>query len=356
MINPIFESGARRRMRTVRTPVILTAYMAALLVFSLCMLTDFMGQGIRVATMRLSTEWTIWATAFQFFLIALVAPALGAGCIAGERERQTFDLLLVTGVGTRKIVLGKLMENYLFLLLLIFSGLPVLMLANMTGGYRVVDLLVILLYLAVIALAALAVGMVMSVLFRRSLTAIIAAYLAIFAIGGGTWALALRGPLAAQYTYEFIDSLSLMDPGELLFSLPVTIYLCPPVVLVMLLGQPNGNSAHDDALHHAAGRYLHGRQCRRIWQGFLREHRGDSGGRAAADCAVHGAVARADRRAQKGKGVCTEGGLMQETGGITCTNLPDLTEYDRADRTYGVRFALFCQSEGLTSLRDGDKI
>ena len=240
MINPIFESGARRRMRTVRTPVILTAYMAALLVFSLCMLTDFMGQGIRVATMRLSTEWTIWTTAFQFFLIALVAPALGAGCIAGERERQTFDLLLVTGVGTRKIVLGKLMENYLFLLLLIFSGLPVLMLANMTGGYRVVDLLVILLYLAVIALAALAVGMVMSVLFRRSLTAIIAAYLAIFAIGGGTWALALRGPLAAQYTYEFIDSLSLMDPGELLFSLPVTIYLCPPVALVMLLASQTG--------------------------------------------------------------------------------------------------------------------
>lgn len=47
---------------------------------------------------------------------------------------------------------------------------------------------------------------------------------------------------------------------------------------------------------------------------------------------------------------------MQETGGITCTNLPDLTEYDGADRTYGVRFALFCQSEGLTSPRDGDKI
>lgn len=47
---------------------------------------------------------------------------------------------------------------------------------------------------------------------------------------------------------------------------------------------------------------------------------------------------------------------MQETGGITCTNLPDLTEYDGADRTYGVRFALFCQSEDLTSLWDGDKI
>lgn len=240
MINPIFESGARRRMRTVRTPVILTAYMAALLVFSLSMLTDFMGQGIRVATMRLSTEWTIWATAFQFFLIALVAPALGAGSIAGERERQTFDLLLVTGVGTRKIVLGKLLENYLFLLLLIFSGLPVLMLANMTGGYAVVDLLVILLYLAVIALAALSVGMVMSTIFRRSLTAIIAAYLAIFAIGGGTWALALRGPIAARYSYEYIAGLSQIDPATLLFALPVTIYLCPPVALVMLLASQTG--------------------------------------------------------------------------------------------------------------------
>ena len=108
-LNPIFESSARRRMRTGKTALILTAYMAALLVFSLSRLSVFFGQGVTVGRMRLGTEAYIWQTALQLALIVVVAPALGAVSIAGERERQTFDLLLVTGVGTRKIVLGKLM-------------------------------------------------------------------------------------------------------------------------------------------------------------------------------------------------------------------------------------------------------
>ena len=52
-----------------------------------------------------------------------------------------------------------------------------------TGGVSAADVLATLLYLAVIALAALSVGMVMSAIFRRTLVAVIASYLAIFAIG-----------------------------------------------------------------------------------------------------------------------------------------------------------------------------
>lgn len=159
-MNPIFESNARRRMRAVKTPVILTLYFATMLIFSLCMLTDFMGRGLQIYAFRKSTEWMIWATALQFFLIILVAPALSAGSIAGERERQTFDLLLVTGVGARRIIMGKLMEHFAFLLVLIVGSFPIMMLANVTGGLPVSDILMILLFLAVIAFAALSVGMV----------------------------------------------------------------------------------------------------------------------------------------------------------------------------------------------------
>ena len=55
-LNPIFESSARRRMRTGKTALILTAYMAALLVFSLSRLSVFFGQGVTVGRMRLGTE------------------------------------------------------------------------------------------------------------------------------------------------------------------------------------------------------------------------------------------------------------------------------------------------------------
>ena len=240
MLNPIFESSARRRMRTIKTPVILTLYLAVMLVFSLCMLTDFMGQGLQVYAFRKSTEWMIWATALQFFLIILVAPALSAGSIAGERERQTFDLLLVTGVGVHRIVFGKLMEHFAFLLILIISSFPIMMLANMTGGMPVSDVLLILLFLAVIAFAALSVGMVASVLFKRSLPAVITTYLAIFAIGIGTWGLAKHGPFAAAYDYKMLEELANASSVEILAALPKTIFLNPAVMLVMLLAGETG--------------------------------------------------------------------------------------------------------------------
>lgn len=239
-LNPIFESSARRRMRTGKTPVILTAYLAGLLAFALSQLTLFLGQGVQVVRMRLSTEWYIWQTALQFFLIVLVAPALSAGSVAGERERQTFDLLLVTGVGTRRIILGKLMEDFAFLALLILCGMPVMALAHAISGVPLLQLAMTVLWLLVIALEALAVGMAASVCCRRSLTAIISAYLAIFVLGAGSWVMAKHGPLAARYTAASLRALAGMNPAEILAGMPLPVFFCPAVGLVTLLAQQTG--------------------------------------------------------------------------------------------------------------------
>lgn len=239
MLNPIFESSARRRMRTIKTPIILTLYWVAMLIFSLAMLTDFMGQGLQVYMFRRSTEWIIWATALQFFLIVLVAPALSACSIAGERERQTFDLLLITGIGVPRIILGKLMEHFAFLLLLIVGSFPIMMLANVTGGMPISDILMIMLFLAIIAFAALSVGMVVSTLFKRSLSAIVVTYLAVFAIGISTWIMARCEILAAD-SYEMLYELETASPATVLASIPKAIFLNPAVVLVMLLAGETG--------------------------------------------------------------------------------------------------------------------
>lgn len=239
MLNPIFESSARRRMRTIKTPIILTLYWVSMLIFSLSMLTDFMGQGLQVYMFRRSTEWIIWATALQFFLIVLVAPALSACSIAGERERQTFDLLLITGIGVPRIIWGKLMEHFAFLLLLIVGSFPIMMLANVTGGMPVSDILMIMLFLAIIAFAALSVGIAVSTLFKRSLSAIVVTYLAVFAIGISTWIMARYEILAAD-SYEMLYELETASPATVLASIPKAIFLNPAVVLVMLLAGETG--------------------------------------------------------------------------------------------------------------------
>lgn len=239
-LNPIFESSARRRMRTGKTALVLTVYMAALLVFALSQLSVFFGRGVTAGQMRKSTEGYIWLTAMQLALIVAVVPALSAVSIAGERERQTFDLLLVTGVGTRRIVLGKLMENFVFLALLIGAGAPVMMLAHVTAGIPVIQVFITLLYLLAIALEALSVGMVCSALCRRTLSAIVMTYLAIGLLGGGAWALAKHGPFAAHYTYESLRTLAGMGTGRILLGMPLPVFFCPAVGLVSLLAHQTG--------------------------------------------------------------------------------------------------------------------
>lgn len=242
-INPLFESSARRRMRMAKTPVIITAYLGTLLVVAACEMAPFLGQGVTVVRMRLGIENYIWLTALQFFLILLVAPAMGAASISGERERQTFDLLLVTGVGSCRIVLGKLLENFAFLALLILCSAPIMGTVWIMGGVGVFDVMMTLLYLMVIALGALSVGMVMSVFFHRTLAAVIVSYLAVFAIGAGTWILARYG-MSAAYTWETLQELEHAAPLAAVRALPPLILFNAAVGLVMLLAGQTG------ILHH----------------------------------------------------------------------------------------------------------
>lgn len=239
-LNPIFESCARRRMRLFRTPLIIGVYCAVLCVCALSLLTAFMGQGVTVGRMRDGVECYIWMTALQFFLILLVAPALSAGSIAGERERRTFDLLLVTGVGARRMIMGKLLENFAFLALLIVCGAPVMALTLLTGGVTPGQIAVTLLVLMAIAFSTLCVGMAVSVVMKRSLSAVIVSYLAVFSIGALSWGLSKHGPFAAAYTLQSLHALSQKSTAEILVGMPVPIFFNPAVGLVMLLASQTG--------------------------------------------------------------------------------------------------------------------
>ena len=115
-----------------------------------------------------------------------------------------------------------------------------MMLAHVTAGIPVLRVLETLIYLMAIALEALAVGMVCSALCRRTLSTMVMTYLAIGLLGGGAWALAKHGPLAAAYTYKSLQMLETAGTAAALRSLPVPILLNPAVGLVMLLAGQTG--------------------------------------------------------------------------------------------------------------------
>ena len=184
MNNPIFAFSAIRRMRSARTPLLITLY--SLLLAALAYFTvygRFMGATVTLGDMRLSVDGYAYMIMLQFGMLVLVAPAMTAGSISGERERQTLDLLLVTNTGPVKLVLGKLLESFSFLALLVMCSLPMLSLVLITGGATLAQVLISVAFLLLTALAALSVGLVCSSLFQRTVTSTVVSYLSVFALG-----------------------------------------------------------------------------------------------------------------------------------------------------------------------------
>jgi len=69
------------------------------------------------------------------FLAPVIAPALTAGAIAGERERRSWDLLVLTRLTAREIVWGKLLSRLMPLFWITLPFIPLMVtLLVLSGG------------------------------------------------------------------------------------------------------------------------------------------------------------------------------------------------------------------------------
>lgn len=213
-LNPILAFSARRRMRSPRTAILLTLYCLAVLVFGLgAAFSTYLRPTLSLYSLGAGLEGYVLMVLFQFFLLLLVSPALTAGSISGERERQTLELLLVTNTGSLRIVLGKLLETLGLVLLLIIATLPSLCLCLLTGAMSLPHVLLGLAYLGVTAFACLSVGMFCSTLFRRTVAATVVSYLVVFAIGLGTLLPLLRDMASMRKAYDMLYISSMPAPS-----------------------------------------------------------------------------------------------------------------------------------------------
>src|SRR5439155_12304355 len=70
----------------------------------------------------------------QFFLVALVAPSFAAGSITGEKERKTYEMLLASPLRPTSILVGKLLSSLTYLVILIISSLPLVIIGFLLVG------------------------------------------------------------------------------------------------------------------------------------------------------------------------------------------------------------------------------
>lgn len=173
--NPVLARESRVRMRGWKAPALITLYVGVLGFFAwfIVAVTRMSGQTFAP---RLGGELFSLLGFAQFGLLIFSAPGLTAGAIAGEREKQTLDLLLITRLSPVQVVLGKLEAAVAFTLLLMFASLPVYSLLFLLGGISLLNLLLTVVVYVVTVLFLGSVGLFFSSIFKRTQAAVIAAY------------------------------------------------------------------------------------------------------------------------------------------------------------------------------------
>ena len=236
--NPLIVKDGVSRMRSWRAPLVLTLYLGLLGLFGYAV---FVLQIVLSASDR-SGAAQIGGVVFetmafmQLSLVALFAPALAAGAISGERERQTFDVLLVSRLSALSIVWGKLVASVAFMLLLILAALPLFAAVFLFGGIDFEQFVITQLLTVTTAVSIAAVSLFLSAAFGRTLSSTVAAYGVAFAgmvgtlIGGALMSVGLIGRTAGLAAPN-------ADVHPLEFANPF-------YALLIVLNNPNGAPMH----------------------------------------------------------------------------------------------------------------
>src|SRR6266705_5505845 len=113
----------------------------------------------------------------QLFLIVFIAPAFTATSINGEKERQTFDLLLCSKLSSFSLLSGKLIAGLANALLLIAASIPLFSLVFFFGGVGPAQVFQATLVFVVTAIVVGTFGLFCSTLLKRPPVSIAIAYM-----------------------------------------------------------------------------------------------------------------------------------------------------------------------------------
>jgi len=224
--NPIVAKEYRSRMRTWRSPLAMTVYIlllgglgwAVFAAMSYSSRNSFNGG----QAANYGQGLFLYLVLFQMVLLAFITPALTAGAISNERERQTIDLLFVTKLPSFAILWGKLLASMSFVLLLLLLSVPIFSLVFLFGGIELDQVAAAFLVTAISALTLGIIGIACSTAFRRTLPATVSAYGAAFILLAGSLLFGVLFPTD-------IDPKATAAPAP-----PAVTYLSPLIPLITI--------------------------------------------------------------------------------------------------------------------------
>lgn len=187
-VNPVLEKEIKLRFRNKKTFVSIGFYLFVIgfLMVGILSLSGynynngFINPGEYVYLFQVLSY-------IQFFLVLFLIPAITAGVISSEREKQTLSMLLTTTQSSFGIVISKLLSSVLFLLLLVVSSLPIYSFIFLFGGVSPGELLSVMGLLVFIIVTFASIGVCISTFIRKTIVSIVLTYCVFLFLLGGTF-------------------------------------------------------------------------------------------------------------------------------------------------------------------------
>lgn len=188
-LNPIVKKDVKVQSRSMKICWGVFAYELILaLVFFLAMLIIQENNRYSTDNIYSSMVWLYPVLGVtQLVVLGLVVPVQTASAISGERERQTFDIMMTTSMTPFSIVMGKVMTAIVQGMFFVVASMPIMALSFIIGGVSWSYLFWFLGIALLVSLFTASIGILCSSLCKKSISAVILSYVFYFVFFGGTF-------------------------------------------------------------------------------------------------------------------------------------------------------------------------
>lgn len=253
--NPILKKELVLGARSIKFPIAILFYSGVLSVIALVTLNNFNSNYYYYGGMDFESLTSVFMilAGTQLVMICIILPILTAGSIAGERERQTLDIMLTAPVSPLSIVLGKLFASMADIFLFVISSLPAMSIAFLYGGIKWQYLLVFMVSIMCIAFFSGSIGIWCSATYKKTIVSVIMAMVVELVIFVGTFVV-----LMAVYYWKYEQLLrttgAVSVSGVNVGWLPLILLFNPAVgFLDALTNAYTGISGIEVALNYVLG-------------------------------------------------------------------------------------------------------
>lgn len=189
-MNPVYKREITVSSRSFRMALILMIFNGILALVALLNMYSVVARVRMTAEIQYASflNLYVFVAVVEFVMLMFIMPALTAGSVSGERERQTLDLMLTTTMKPEDIIIGKLSASFGTMFILIVSSFPLLAVSFVYGGITVYDVFLLLMCYVAVALLSGSMGICFSSIFKRSTLATVVTYGVLILIAAGTYA------------------------------------------------------------------------------------------------------------------------------------------------------------------------